>query len=112
MKGVYKFQDDPTRIINPLSWTDNTTHRVEFVDLNVINQLSKNIETDQDARNMRDYMNDYRYVQNLTDEKGVNLRPDSLGKEFVEGNYRFFVVDIEPRENLNVLKWDYQYIGD
>ncbi len=112
MKGIYKFQDDPTRIINPLSWTDNTTHRVEFVDLNVINQLSKNIETDQDARNMRDYMNDYRYVQNLTDEKGVNLRPDSLGKEFVEGNYRFFVVDIDPRENLNVLKWDYQYIGD
>jgi len=112
MNGIYKFQDDPTRIINPLSWIDNTTHRVEFVDLNVINQLSKNIETDQDARNMRDYMNDYRYVQNLTDEKGVNLRPDSLGKEFVEGNYRFFVVDIDPRENLNVLKWDYQYIGD
>tara|TARA_X000001388_G_scaffold68970_1_gene57139 strand:- start:2185 stop:3975 length:1791 start_codon:yes stop_codon:yes gene_type:complete len=112
MRGIYKFQEDPSRFYNPFSWADNTTHRVEFVDLNVINQIQKDVETEQDAKNMTNYMNDFRYVQRLQDDKGVTLAPDSLGKEFVEGNYRFFVVDIDPDEDSTILKWNYEYIAD
>ena len=57
-------------------------------------------------------MNTFRYVQNLTDSSGTNLRPDSLAKEFQEGDYRFFVVDIDDDENSQELKWDYEYIGN
>ena len=110
--GIYKFQEDPTKFYNPASYLDNTTHRVEYVDLNVINQLSKEVRNESDARNTRDYMNTFRYVQNLTDSSGTNLRPDSLAKEFQEGDYRFFVVDIDDDENSQELKWDYEYIGN
>jgi len=61
---------------------------------------------------MIDYMNDFKYVQNLTDDNGTSLAPDSLGKEFVEGDYRFFVVDVDPDENSTILKWNYEYISD
>jgi len=112
MRGIYKYQPDPTRWYRPLTWADNVTHRVEHVDLNVINQIEKDVKTEQDASNMIDYMNDFKYVQNLTDDNGTSLAPDSLGKEFVEGDYRFFVVDVDPDENSTILKWNYEYISD
>tara|TARA_B100001248_G_scaffold112041_1_gene83740 strand:- start:3352 stop:5115 length:1764 start_codon:yes stop_codon:yes gene_type:complete len=81
----------------------------EFVDIGILEILSKKIETIQDANDLRYALNNKTYVQKqIIDSEGLDLKPDKLGKTFTEGDYIFEVINIANENEPQLLVWDYE----
>ncbi len=81
----------------------------EFVDIGILEILSKDIETIQDADDLRYALNNKTYVQKqIIDSEGFDLKPDKLGKTFTEKNYIFKVINIANENQPQLLVWDYE----
>ena len=108
MRGFYQFQEDPTRLYNPLSYLSNETHQHQYVNLSIINEMEKDITNDKQAAKIANYMSTKKYIQN---ENNGEFKPDTIGKSTVDGNYKFTVVNIaSPGEEENLI-WDYENIN-
>lgn len=90
------------------------SYRSEYVDDNVLSILAKDVLTETDARDLRFILNNKRYIQKSELEKGGGtLEPNEIGKQFIDGNYLFFVEDINKNEKDKppLLRWNYRNIN-
>ena len=107
MRGFYKFQDDPTKYYNPITYFSNETHQHQYVDLHIISEMEKDITTDKQASKIANYMSTKKYIQ---DENNGEFKPNKIGKSVVDGNYKFTVVNIASPGQEEYLIWDYENI--
>ena len=98
LEGFYQFQEDPF-------WFSDETHRHEYVDANVIGQMNKKIENNNDAEQITYYANNYKYVQNR-----YNMIPKP-NATFIEDGYEFSVKNISKENETPEYIWDYEYVG-
>ncbi len=98
LQGFYQFQEDPF-------WFSDETHRHEYVDANVIGQMNKKIENNNDAKLVAYYANNYKYIQNNFD---MLPKPNAT---FIEDGYEFSVKNISKENETPEYIWDYEYVG-
>jgi hypothetical protein len=98
LQGFYQFQEDPF-------WFSDETHRHEYVDANVIGQMDKKIENNNDAKLVAYYANNYKYIQNNFD---MIPKPNAT---FIEDGYEFSVKNISKENETPEYIWDYEYVG-
>ena len=104
LQGFYQFQEDPT-ILGLEPFSSDVTHRHEYVDANVIGQMNKKIENNNDAKLVTYYANNYKYIQN-----NYNMIP-TPNATFIEDGYEFSVKNISKENETPEYIWDYQYVG-
>ena len=82
------------------------------VDTNDFRLLEKDIETDAEASQLTNSLNTKKYLQQEeleSDGVKMNLAPSSTEKEFIDGAYRFYVVQVDP-EDPTSLRWTWEQI--
>ena len=82
------------------------------VDTNDFRLLEKDIETDAEASQLTNSLNTKKYLQQEeieSDGVEMNLAPSSTEKEFIDGAYRFYVVQVDP-EDPTSLRWTWEQI--
>lgn len=104
LQGFYQFQEDPT-ILGLEMFSSDVTHQHEYVDANVIGQMNKKIENNNDAKLVAYYANNYKYIQNNFD-----MIP-KLNATFIEDGYEFSVKNISKENETPEYIWDYEYVG-
>ena len=91
---------------------DNRNIKHEMVDINDFRLLNADIETNDQAEMLVKRINKKQYMQNQKieeDGKEMTLVPDEIGKDFTEGNYRFFVIQAN-EDDPESLKWSWESI--
>jgi len=91
---------------------DNKNIKHEMVDINDFRLLNADIETNDQAEMLVKRINKKQYMQNQKieeDGKEMTLVPDEIGKDFTEGNYRFFVIQAN-EDDPDSLKWSWESI--
>ena len=91
---------------------DNKNIKHEMVDINDFRLLNADIETNDQAEMLVKRINKKQYMQNQKieeDGKEMTLVPDEIGKDFTEGNYRFFVIQSN-EDDPESLKWSWESI--
>jgi hypothetical protein len=91
---------------------DNKNIKHEMVDINDFRLLNADIETNDQAEMLVKRINKKQYMQNQKieeDGKEMTLVPDEIGKDFTEGNYRFFVIQAN-EDDPESLKWSWESI--
>ena len=126
MNGFYKVRKSPLSDWNPKNWGDDETHKHEYVNVEAIRLMSKNIETEQEAKLATYYMNNHKYIQNMANPDDItqSLTPTRVGQSFVEGEWEFTVKDIAKKDLTDSagqllsddkqptqLIWTYEFIG-
>ena len=104
LQGFYQFQEDPT-ILGLEMFSSDVTHQHEYVDANVIGQMDKKIENNNDAKLVAYYANNYKYIQNNFD---MIPKPNAT---FIEDGYEFSVKNISKENETPEYIWDYEYVG-
>ena len=104
LQGFYQFQEDPT-ILGLEMFSSDVTHQHEYVDANVIGQMNKKIENNNDAKLIAYYANNYKYIQNNFD---MIPKPNAT---FIEDGYEFSVKNISKKNETPEYIWDYEYVG-
>jgi len=104
LQGFYQFQEDPT-ILGLEMFSSDVTHQHEYVDANVIGQMNKKIENNNDAKLVAYYANNYKYIQNNFD---MIPKPNAT---FIEDGYEFSVKNISKENETPEYIWDYEYVG-
>ena len=105
--GVYTAKEV---MFDPLKNRNNLKH--EAVDINDFRLLEADIETNDQAEMLVKRINKKQYMQNQTieeDGKEITLVPDEIGKDFIDGNYRFFVIQVD-ENNPESLRWSWESI--
>jgi hypothetical protein len=105
--GVYTAKEV---MFDPLKNRNNLKH--EAVDINDFRLLEADIETNDQAEMLVNRINKKQYMQNQTieeDGKEITLVPDEIGKDFIDGNYRFFVIQVD-ENNPESLRWSWESI--
>jgi hypothetical protein len=91
---------------------DNRNIKHEMVDINDFRLLQADIETNDQAEMLVKRINKKQYMQNQKieeDGKEMTLVPDEIGKDFTEGNYRFFVIQTN-EDDPESLRWSWESI--
>ena len=104
LQGFYQFQEDPT-VLGLEMFSSDVTHQHEYVDANVIGQMNKKIENNNDAKLVAYYANNYKYIQNNFD---MIPKPNAT---FIEDGYEFSVKNISKENETPEYIWDYEYVG-
>lgn len=104
LQGFYQFQEDPT-ILGLEMFSSDVTHQHEYVDANVIGQMNKKIENNNDAKLVAYYANNYKYIQNNFD---MIPKPNAT---IIEDGYEFSVKNISKENETPEYIWDYEYVG-
>ena len=95
-----------------LNFFDGQNIKHETVDINDFRLLQADIETNDQAEMLVKRINKKQYMQNQKieeDGKEMTLVPDEIGKDFTEGNYRFFVIQAN-EDDPESLKWSWESI--
>ena len=91
---------------------DGRNIKHEMVDINDFRLLQSDIETNDQAEMLVTRINKKQYMQNQKieeDGKEMTLVPDEIGKDFTEGNYRFFVIQAN-KDDPESLRWSWESI--
>ena len=95
-----------------LNFFDGQNIKHETVDINDFRLLQADIETNDQAEMLVKRINKKQYMQNQKieeDGKEMTLVPDEIGKDFTEGNYRFFVIQAN-EDDPESLRWSWESI--
>ena len=110
LDGIYQFQEDPKNWLGFEMLSSDETHTHEYVDINAIEFMNnQEIISQKDADLATYYMNEHRYIQNLSGGKFI---PKRDGQSFVENDYEFIVRNIAPEGSSEQLRWTNNYIGE
>tara|TARA_X000001382_G_scaffold78642_1_gene55172 strand:- start:4164 stop:5996 length:1833 start_codon:yes stop_codon:yes gene_type:complete len=115
LAGFYKFQDDPTRLMFPIS---DETHKHQYVNIEDLKLLTREVmaTNDYEADTVVDLMNNKIYIQQMPmkgskEGEELTLKPTTPRQSFIDGDYKFYVEQLTPVYGKpSVLRWNYKLI--